>query len=354
MSGRTMKALSVTSLAASALCLAIFPVLQARGVRAAVAPGIEATAALQQRLDRAASGTVVAIGEGTFAGHLRVPEGVTLRGAGASKTIIRAPADASAALVLASGACLQGLRVEGGRVSVSARRATAVSIENVRLATAARFAVRLVDSSATIRNCVVESSKVRIGTAGVFASGGRVRVENCIFRNWDEGLYFDPRNPTRLWVDRCFFENNRDGIDLESTTASISRCNFRDSRDDAIDVDGDSSCTITACAISNCRDDGIEIRLERRTRVLILDTTIAQSGEDAVEVISTPRGLGKGPFANSVAIERCSLSGSKRYGIGLSDHRTEEANPDLSFPVRWRNVSFTANRKGDVAPHRRN
>ncbi|KPL09212.1 hypothetical protein AMJ85_07030 [candidate division BRC1 bacterium SM23_51] len=334
--------------AASVLALAAAIVVGA-GFCAAWAESASAPS-LQERLESATSGTVVNVAAGTFAGPLRVPPGVTVRGAGSGRTIIRAPANTKVTVALSSGAKLEKVRVEGGQIGVESAGAANVRVSDAYVTSTGQTGLRLTDTTAEIRNAIIEGDKSEQMEGGISLSGGQVRVENSIVRGWDDGLIFDSDNPTRLWLTRCVLTENDDAVDLESTWAVISHCSFARNRDDAVDVDGDSSCTVVACAIEDSRDDGIEIRLERKTYVDIRDCSISRSGEDGIEVIDTPHS--QGPFSNHVLIERCRIGESARYGIGLSDQKTEEANPAIRFPVRWRNVAFHANKKGDVAPHK--
>jgi len=306
---------------------------------------------IQERLAAAAAGDVVALGKGLFKGPLVVPAGVTLEGAGAGETTVSLPLNVRKPVItLSSRSKLRNLTVEGGHTGIEARNAGDVVVENVLVRATARYGLRFFDSTATVRNSLVEARGKRRVAAGVFASGGMLKVENSIVRGWEDGAHFDPNRPTRIAVERCVFDADRDGIDLESTSGWIAECSFSRNRDDGIDIDGDSSCTITRCVIADSRDDGIEIRLERKTNVVVERCSIARSGEDAIEVISTPRR--RGPFENHVLVSQCTIAQSARYGIGLSDHATEQANPAMSFPVEWRNVVFSGNKKADIAPHK--
>lgn len=179
------------------------------------------------------------------------------------------------------------------------------------------------------------------------------RILNCeIVDNTDDGIGFERAAktgdaPATVHIRNCLVSGNRDGIDLEGTRGVVRRCRLIRNRDDGLDYDGDTDCNALDNEIRDNRDDGIEIRLERRTLARMEGNVITGNGEDGIEIINTPVAEAT---ANRVRIVWNTIRENVRYGIGGVDQTTEEVKEGLLIRgVLPRDNVVEGNGKGQVA-----
>jgi hypothetical protein len=179
------------------------------------------------------------------------------------------------------------------------------------------------------------------------------RILGCeIVDNADDGIGFERAEkpgdtPATVHIRDCLVSGNTDGIDLESTRGVVRGCRLIKNRDDGLDYDGDTDCNALDNEIRDNRDDGIEIRLERKTYARIRGNIITGNREDGIEIINTPVA---GETANQVRIVGNTLRENSRYGIGGVDQKTEEVKEGLVIQGVWLKQNVVeSNGKGQIA-----
>ena len=201
---------------------------------------------------------------------------------------------------------------------------------------------------------ILSSFRVTGGEDGIIVDvNTNARILDCeIVDNADDGIGFERarepgQTPATVHIINCLVSGNRDGIDLEGTRGVVRSCRLIKNRDDGLDYDGDTDCNAIDNEIRDNRDDGIEIRLERRTWARIQRNIITGNGEDGIEIINTPV---EGSLENRVRIVRNTIRENARYGIGGVDQVTEEVKDGLVIAgVSIRRNVVESNRKGQVA-----
>lgn len=200
----------------------------------------------------------------------------------------------------------------------------------------------------------LESFRVTGGDDGIIVEVNTdARIVNCeIVDNSDDGIGFGKSDkpgdtPATVHIENCLVSGNADGIDLESTRGVVLKCRLIKNRDDGLDYDGDTDCDALDNEIRDNRDDGIEIRLERKTRARIEGNIITGNGEDGIEIINTPVA---GATENRVQILKNTIRGNVRYGIGGVDQQTEELKEGLIIEgVALKDNVVEGNGKGQIA-----
>ena len=93
----------------------------------------------------------------------------------------------------------------------------------------------------TIKSGVKLSNlSVKNGLSGIFVErNSRLDISDCIIRDSDDGVGFEPDANTSIFMWRCQVIKTRDGVDLESTRGAIINSRFIENIDDGIDVDDD-------------------------------------------------------------------------------------------------------------------
>ncbi|MCA2980770.1 MAG: hypothetical protein INH41_22215 [Myxococcaceae bacterium] len=158
-----------------------------RYVRAGAASGGDGSlarpfATVAAALAGAPAGTIVAIGKGTFDGAVRVPAGVTLRGACAAETVLTASAPAPLVGTVTSvgrGAAVEQATLSGERPGAVVGVAnTSLALRDVIIDGVVGFGVvAATGATVSLRNVVVRGVRVAAGGAegrGVYAEGGGV------------------------------------------------------------------------------------------------------------------------------------------------------------------------------------
>jgi alpha-L-fucosidase len=173
---------------------------------------------LDEVLADARAGAIVQLGEGTYLGPARVPDGVTVRGLGADRTTIDGASDT--AVTLGTGAHLEHVAVRGG---------------GTRLAWFPVPALRVAGPQAVVLACRIEGhviveapdARVRATTAsGVVARGvDRLVVSRCRLHGmrWDVGV--DVRGGAGHVVDSCELHGHLCAVRLDGTVGATVRSN---------------------------------------------------------------------------------------------------------------------------------
>lgn len=183
--------------------------------QATVYPGT--TAGLQAAIDSLAGGKgIVHIGPGELrlTGPIALASGLTLRGSGAAATTLKWPDSYSSAnndallgaTSAKSGVTIEGMTLDGNRTNISTSNAlfgirmidpSLLTIRNVRLTEHHNGGVRLLNSAASITDCLIEDCIVDgYGTASLYSTLGitvesssnsvtnqRNLVRNCVVRD---------------------------------------------------------------------------------------------------------------------------------------------------------------------------
>jgi alpha-L-fucosidase len=166
----------------------------------------------------AAAGSVVQLGDGTYVGPVRVPDGVVLRGLGPARTVIEGVE--GAAIAVGERGRIEHCTIRGG---------------GERIAWLPKPAVRLAGRQAALLGCVVdghvevhadECRATSCTVTGVVAKGyDRVEVHRCTSRgmNWDCAI--DIEGGTGHLVEGCDIDQVLQGVRLVGTVGAVVRGN---------------------------------------------------------------------------------------------------------------------------------
>ncbi len=125
----------------------------------------------------AAEGTVV-VAPGTYREQLRIERAVTLLGACASETIIEAPADAVAAVLVTAGpASLRDLTVRGARTAVYVTVGANLNVEDVRVERFAESGLRAVGGTLTAQRFSIRAVAGTEQVGLLTSAGGHLLAE---------------------------------------------------------------------------------------------------------------------------------------------------------------------------------
>jgi hypothetical protein len=192
---------------------------------------------------------------------------------------------------------------------------------------------------------------IRDGATGILVkAGASLKIEGCtIAACANDGIGFDTAFNTNLFMRNCLVTENVDGVDLESTQGVILSSKFTKNTDDGLDYDGDAGVLVYGCEFADNEDDGIEIRLSRRTHAIVLDSTFESNGEDGVEIINSPE---EGGIYNLLCIQNCLFRKNRRYGVGFVAHGIEKHSGEMSkVAVYAAGNTFVGTGKGNVSPN---
>ena len=238
-------------------------------------------------LANARTGSVVRVASGEYREHVTVGDGITLRGEGPTRPVLRGP-DHSRTTVQMNGTCaLEFVRIMGGEDGIVASL----------------------------------GSNVRIVGCEVVNTGG----DGITFEKYRGGS--GPR--TEIHIEDCLVSGTRDGIDVEGNRGKVIRSRLIGNTDDGLDYDGDADFAAIDNEFRDNFDDGIEIRLQVRTLARLERNVIVGNGEDGIELINTPE---PGRTANEVTITGNTVRENRRYGISAVNHGTEDVREGLVIP----------------------
>jgi hypothetical protein len=197
----------------------------------------------------------------------------------------------------------------------------------------------------------ISGMTIRDGEAGIeMKTGTSMKMENCHIIGNGDGIVFEDDFNTFLSMRDCLvMENDGDGVDLEGTQGIFLHSQFVKNRDDGLDLDDDSGVLIYNCIFSDNRDDGIEIRIRRRTHAIILDSVFERNGEDGLEIINSP--VEDGDY-NVLCMQNCAFNLNQRFGVGFVAQKEEEHTGEMSKTAVYAvGNSFSGNVEGHVSPN---
>ncbi len=244
----------------------------------------------------ARAGDTIKVGEGRFEGKVVVDTPLTIVGAGMDATVIRCgTADEDIVILGNADLTVSDLTIGPGHDGIVMGEDVTLRLERVRL---------------------TEISS--------------------------DGVGFEGRFQTRLFMRDCEVTRCRDGVDLESTQGQALNCDFHDNTDDGLDYDGDAGFLCANCRFVDNGDDGIEVRLAQKTMVVLSGCSFSGNPEDNLELINTPV---SDPRDNIVAVSDCSFGGAGRWDLGCVDLRTPEGerNEETSREAPHATVFLCAN-----------
>ena len=191
---------------------------------------------------------------------------------------------------------------------------------------------------------------IRDGKAGIeMKTGASLEMDNCHIIGNGDGIVFENDFDTFLSMRNCLVMENGDGVDLEGTQGIFLNSQFVKNRDDGLDLDGDSGVLIYNCIFSDNKDDGIEIRIRRRTHAIILNSIFERNGEDGIEIINSP--VEDGDY-NLLCVQKCLFQLNSRFGVGFVDQKEEEHTGEMSKTAVYAvGNGFSGNIKGHVSPN---
>ena len=259
---------------------------------------------LGRALANAPAACVLRVASGEYREHVTLRDGITLKGEGSTRPVVRG-ADRTRPTVQMSGTCaMDFIHVTGG------------------------------------------------GDGIVATLGSKVRIVRCeVVNPGGDGIHFEKHrggtNPrTEIHIEDCYVSGARDGIDVEGNKGQVIRSRLIGNTDDGLDYDGDTDFAALDNDIRDNFDDGIEIRLQTRTRARIEHNVILGNGEDGIEVIDTPE---SGPTANEVTISENMVRANRRYGISAVNQGTEDIKQGLEIHgIRLGANSVAANLKDQI------
>jgi alpha-L-fucosidase len=182
----------------------------------------------------AGPGAIVQLGEGTYLGPARVPEGVTVRGLGPGRT--RIDGLESCAVTLAPGARLEHCTVDGGgrRIAWLPRITVAIPGDGAAvLGCHIGGHVEVTGSDARVVSCVGNGVLVR--------ASARASIQRCQFSGMQWDWAVEIHAGAGHLVESCEFDRLLGAIRLDGTVGAVvrgNRCRTRWWGVQAIDTDG--------------------------------------------------------------------------------------------------------------------
>lgn len=210
-------------------------------------PGMHAT--IQQAVDAAAEGDVVVVSEGEFKEHLLLRSGVTVRGAGRGKTILRA--DVAQNPVVGVKAEVVGASVEGMSIR---------PLLPVPMANKAYVLVEVAGKLFTLKDCEVTGAP----DTGVWVrDGATATVINCALNNCaSQGMWVRAADAD---VQQCTFEGSRYGLGVvEDAGVTVSDSTFSSQQASGLYARLCKPSTFTRCKFENNAENGAEAEFMAR------------------------------------------------------------------------------------------
>ena len=202
-----------------------------------------------------------------------------------------------------------------------------------------------------LRNLTVKGGRhgINVNTKSLMDGQYLIITENLI-----DGIAFNEDFNTGLVLkDSIISKNGQDGIDLESTQAQIVNTKFINNYDDGLDFDGNAGGLVLGCDFIDNIDDGIEIRLLKKTQAIIQDSTFSGHGEDGLEIINSRY---KKNISNYIAVQNSTFKNNKRYGVGFVRQAPKKIDEVHTGELAHAYVSgaeniFENNGEGGVSPN---
>jgi nitrous oxidase accessory protein NosD len=131
---------------------------------------------LDQAIAKAKAGDVITLEAGTYAGGIRLPAGIGLRGAGYRETtIVTAPGDIGVSIEGGQGVEVADLSIRGGSTALRVKDSSNTTVRRVRVSEA-NNGIRFSDvAGGRIENVVAHGNRYGV----IVARGQRVAVVNC-------------------------------------------------------------------------------------------------------------------------------------------------------------------------------
>ena len=222
--------------------------LAAEGCTITLSPG----ESIQQAIDDAPPGAVICLGEGTWEENLVIRKSVTLRGAGADKTVIRSAWE-SRPVVWIEGSeievILEGLTLTGGEQGLMAEDSAQVTLQDCQVS-GNGWAGLSVGSSAQV---TLQDSKVLENLLGlcVWDSARVTLQDSTVSGNRDDGLSVGSSARVSL-QDSQVSGNGGDGLYVQdSAQVTLQDCQVSGNGEDGLHVGGSAQVELTDCWISD-------------------------------------------------------------------------------------------------------
>ncbi len=266
---------------------------------------------LQGVIDHAPAGAVICIPAGTWTGVISITKSLTLRGAGAGKTVIIGKKEWMPAIAVTSPTNVQTVSVTIAKMTISGSGSGIGGNGNVHL---------------DITDCSLSSNKAM----GLTLSGtARADLTGCIITGNFQGVIAvdsswvtitsstvskNKNTAIRLMghtyakISNSTISDNFYGADIgTSNGADISNTTFSGNQFDGMDIYGAGRVTITGCMVSGSGRKGMAIG--NTANVSVTDCTI--SGNATTGILLDD-------FAIRAVVTGCTVSGSKT-GIWIAD-----------------------------------
>jgi parallel beta-helix repeat protein len=225
---------------------------------------------IQAAIDKAEEGAVICLAEGTWEENLVIGKGLTLRGLGPEKSVIKGVKEGEPVILIISDAEI------------------GVIVEGLTLAKAkggcAEWPLRCADG---------------------LSFGGRVKATirgNTISRNWDDGISM--RGSAQATISGNTIWGNRDGISMRDSAQATIEENAISGNAWGINIRASAQATISGNTISG---NGYGISMGDSTQATIEENTISENKE---------HGISMGGSAQAT-IEENTISGNERDGISM-------------------------------------
>lgn len=249
-------------------------------------------------LDRAPAGSTIVLLPGRH-GSFSIERDLTVQAAG--RAIVSGPVE-----ILADGARLEGLRIEGGASGVRVRDADDVILRGIRVTGAADHGIEVVDASARIDGCAVEglTSSMAQGIEVRNANGRpRTVITGCTVRGGMEGIVSHVSRVEA--VDNLVTGTTVRGISItEMSEGLVERNTVRDATASAIYCGDMSHCEVRRNTVRNIVSDGSGVTSRSGYGVVALYYATMRVQEN--RLVDVPNEVGA--LVGSVLVDRFPLS----------------------------------------------
>jgi len=227
---RYAKYVVLVFLVAVPACFSGHPAMAAGTLR--VGTGAGCFSGIQDAIDAAEDGTIIAIDEGAYRENLTIDRPVTLLGGGGVRLIPEDVARPAIAIGDTEGVTVSGLRIEEAKVGIDISGSPCMIADCSIGASEVGIAVLLSDGDAvTILDTVVRDERTGIGATVLGA--GSVLFTRCTFRRLATGLLIGGLGMTGLQA--CELEGCYEAVVASATaTVLLAQCGVHDSYANAI------------------------------------------------------------------------------------------------------------------------
>jgi len=297
--------------------------------------GTGAYRSIQRAVDVAAYGDVIVVNPGIYEEYVVLKSGITLRGAGASHTIVRSSygyepvlrashvgsvvveslsieratsiLDAAVVGVEASNLVFRDCRIAGGQLGgVSSDGASRLSFVRCTIEKNLGYGVQIsAGEDIRFQDCLVSDN----GSAGILASDSMLTVERSEV-SWNETDGVRLSGASRLTCRASDITHNGGwGIELtHSSSATFDDCTFETQALGNLRASDTSSAVLTTCTVRGGRESAVVVR--DTATVKAIDTRITRASGDGVRVTDAAR-----LTLEHATVALCSEDGVSVYGI---------------------------------------